>query len=218
MSDHLTKSKISRRAVFQTTGKAVASVALTPVIQSAIVSCIASSDAAAEEQAPLNGIAGIDRVTVLQGKTYLRGWAGYGNPPSTVRGRGAAPGSNQPPPVPSGPAPTVTWSKESGPGTVAFADSKSLITTATFSTPGVYVLKLTADNGRTTASSTLNVLVETPPPAKQLDAVYTKNFKIDNPLWSAKSKALMVNWIPHCIDQINRTDLTLRSEERRVGK
>ena len=193
MSDHLTKSKMSRRAM------------LGSVVQTAIVSCVVSSDAAADEGAPLNGIAGIDRVTVLQGKTYLRGWAGYGNPPSAVRGRGPA----APPPVPSGSAPTVTWSKANGPGAVAFADAKSPITTATFSTPGDYVLKLTADNGRTTVSSTLNVLVETPPPAKQLDAVYTKNFKIDSPLWSAKSKALMVNWIPHCIDQINRTDLTL---------
>ncbi len=192
MNDHLTKSKMSRRAM------------LGGVVQSAIVSCVVSSDLAADE-APLNGIAGIDRVTVLQGKTYLRGWAGYGNSPSAVRGRGAA----APAPVSSGPAPTVAWSKALGPGAVTFADAKSLITTATFSTPGDYVLKLTADNGRTTASSTLNVLVETPPPAKQLDAVYTKNFKIDSPLWSAKSKALMVNWIPHCIDQINRTDLTL---------
>jgi len=193
MSDHLTKSKMNRRAMLGT------------VVQSAIVSCVVSSDVAADEAAPLNGFAGIDRVTVLQGKTYLRGWAGYGNPPSTPRGRGAV----APAPAPTGPTPTVTWSKAWGPGAVTFADAKSPITTATFSTPGDYVLKLTADNGRTTASSTLNVLVETPPPAKQLDAVYTKNFKIDSPLWSAKSKALMVNWIPHCIDQINRTDLTL---------
>jgi len=195
MSDHLTESKISRRAM------------LGSVVQTAIVSCVASGDLAAQEQAPespLNGIAGIDRVTVLQGKTFLRGWAGYGNPPSAVRGRGTA----TPAPVPSGPAPTVAWSKASGPGTVNFSDAKSLITTATFSTPGDYVLKLTADNGRVTASSTLNVLVETPPPVKQLDAVYTKNFKIDSPLWSARSKALMTSWIPHCIDQINRTDLT----------
>ena len=34
-----------------------------------------------------------------------------------------------------------------GPGTVTFADPKALITTATFSAPGTYVLKLTADNG-----------------------------------------------------------------------
>src|SRR5262249_48550514 len=71
------------------------------------------------------------------------------------------------------------------------------------------VLKLTANNGQTTASSTLNVSVEAPPPAQQLDAVWAKNFKISSPLWSARTRALIVNWIPHCIDQINRDDLTL---------
>src|SRR6202043_131246 len=58
------------------------------------------------------------------------------------------------------------------------------------------------------SSSVLNVLVEPPPPTKQLDAVYTKTFKINSPLWNARAKALMVSWIPHCVDQINRTDLT----------
>jgi len=136
------------------------------------------------QNTPLNPIAGPDRVVVLPAKTYLRGRAASAEPLS------------------------VLWSKESGPGAVAFADSRSLITTATFSTPGSYVLNLKIDNGRESTSSTLNVLVETPPPAKQLDAVYTKNFKINSPLWSARAKALMVSWIPHCIDQINRTDLT----------
>ena len=37
--------------------------------------------------------------------------------------------------------------------------------------------------------------------------VYTKPYKIDSPLWNARAKALIVNWIPHCIDQINRTDI-----------
>ncbi|MBZ5622556.1 MAG: glycoside hydrolase family 127 protein [Acidobacteriia bacterium] len=191
---------MSRREMLRRAGKtAAASVALTPVIQSAI-----ASRALAAEDAPLNGIAGIDRVTVLPGKTYLRGWAGYGDPPRPVRaGRGAPP----PPPPATGPATTATWSKDSGPGAVTFADPKALVTTATFTTPGAYVLKLTVDNGQTTASSTLNVSVETPPPTKQLDAVYTKNFKIDSPLWNARAKALMVSWIPYCVDQMNRTDI-----------
>lgn len=46
------------------------------------------------------------------------------------------------------------------------------------------------------------------PPVKQLDAVYAKRFSIDSPLWNSRAKALMASWIPHCIDQINRTDLT----------
>src|SRR2546425_48398 len=113
------KPKLNRRELL---GKAAASVAAAPLIQTAL-----TCSATAAPAATLNGLAGVDRVTILPGKTYLRGWAGYGDPP---------------------------------------------------------------------------------PPAKQLDAVYTKNFKINSPLWNARAKSLMVSWIPHCIDQINRTDLT----------
>ena len=89
------------------------------------------------------------------------------------------------------------WSKESGPGDVKFEDAKAPITTATFSAPGEYVLRLTGDNGQTKSNSTLHVSVETPPPAQQLEAVYTKNFKIHSKFWNARAKALIVNWIPH---------------------
>lgn len=196
---------MNRREMFGTVGKAVTAVAITPVVQTAIVSCAMAAD-----EAPLNAVAGIDRVTILPGKTYIRGWAGYGDPPSSARPR-TQQGQNAPPPPPppTGPAPTVAWSKASGPGDVKFEDSKALITTATFTAPGVYVLKLTADNGKTKSASTLNVSVETPPPAKQLEAVYTKNFKINSKFWNARAKVLIANWIPHCIDIINRSDVTL---------
>jgi DUF1680 family protein len=194
----LSKNILSRRQVL------VAAASVVPAAMA--TSTAASGDSAAENAAALNGIAGVDRVTILPGKTYLRGWAGYGDPPRPVR---PAQGAPAPPPVEAGPPATALWSKASGPGEVHFADAKALITTATFSTPGAYALKLTVDNGQDTASSTLNVSVETPPPAKQLDAVYTKNFRVSSPLWNARVKALMASWIPHCIDQINRTDLTL---------
>ncbi len=42
---------------------------------------------------------------------------------------------------------TTTWSKVSGPGTVTFADSSALNTTASFSAAGTYTLRLTADDG-----------------------------------------------------------------------
>ncbi|HEY1494619.1 MAG TPA: hypothetical protein VGF49_08745, partial [Candidatus Solibacter sp.] len=183
------KKRFSRREM-------LGAVGLAPLLHSSI--------AIATEGSPLNGIAGIDRVTVLPGKTYLRGWAGYGDPPRPARGRPAQPA----PPVETGPPPVATWSKDSGPGAVTFGDPKALITTATFAAPGAYVIKLTVNNGQTTSASTLNVKVETPPPARQLDAVYTKNFQIHSPLWNARAKSLMVSWIPHCIDQINRNDLT----------
>ncbi len=202
MDDTLDNRDLSRRTILGAAAKTTAaSAALAPVLQTSIVSL-----AMAAETAKLNPIAGPDRVAVLPGKTYLRGWAGYGDPPkpSDPFRRDQPP---PPPPAPAGSVPTVIWIKQSGPGQVTFENPTALVTTASFVTPGAYVLKLSADNGQTTASSTLNVFVETPPPAKQLGAVYTKNFKIDSPLWSARAKALMVNWIPHCIDQINRTDL-----------
>jgi DUF1680 family protein len=278
---------------------AAATVALTPIIQNLIVSGVIAAD-----NKTLSAVAGIDRVTVLPGKTYLIGWAGFDNGPAQPgaegRGRGTAgptpasiefqmvPGANPrsqtvtlsvegaaswtataasnpswlsipsassirggggrgpgtvnpsftasvnagalPPgnyqtmvtinaPGAANPVQTISitlrilpatmiWSRESGPGTVKFADPNTLVTTATFTSPGAYILKLTVKSGETTASSTFNVAVETPPPAKKLDAVYTKDFKINSRLWNARAKALMTSWIPHCIDMINRTDLT----------
>ena len=132
-------------------------------------------------------VAGIDRDVMVGGKTYLSG---------SVKDEGK--------PKPA----VISWSKESGPGTVTFADARAPVTTATFSAPGDYVLKLTGDDGEIKTSETLSVKVQTPPPADRLDVVYTKNYRIDSPLWNARAKALIVNWIPHCIDQINRTNLT----------
>jgi hypothetical protein len=40
-----------------------------------------------------------------------------------------------------------TWSKTSGPGTVTFADPNNLVTSASFSFPGIYLIRLTADDG-----------------------------------------------------------------------
>ena len=196
MSRTQSPGKLRRREVLLRTAQAAG---FAPVLHTVILSCSQAADAP-----PVKGFAGVDRVTVLTGKTYLRGWAGYGDPPKSNVPGGRR---NDAPPAPTGPAPTIAWTKDSGPGKVTFADPNALITTATFSAPGAYVLRLTAGNGSSTASSTLSVLVEPPPPPKQLDAVYTKNFKIDSPLWSARAKALIVNWIPHCIDQINRTDI-----------
>jgi DUF1680 family protein len=155
--------------------------------------------------AALTSVAGPDRVVILPGKTYLNGWTGYGDPPRRDRRRNPQPK----PEVPeiSGTAPTALWSMLSGPGIVVFDNAKSAVTTALFSDPGVYVLQLAASNGKATVFSTLNVTVEAPPPPDHLDAVYVKRYMISSPLWRARAKALIVNWIPHCIDQINRTDL-----------
>jgi DUF1680 family protein len=131
--------------------------------------------------------AGIDRVVMTGGRTYLSG---------TVQALKSD--ASQAP---------VTWSKASGPGTVTFANANTIETTATFSSPGEYVLTLTAGAGNLRGSASLSVKVENPPPADRLDVVYTKHYKIDNPLWNHRAKALIVGWIPHCIDQINDPNL-----------
>jgi DUF1680 family protein len=189
-----TTPTITRRELLETMGTMAVVVAASPLIDGFPVSARAL---------PLAAVAGPDRVVMRHGKTYLNGWAGYGAPPRRAR-RGTPPPPAAPDP---GPAPKTTWSKVSGPGTVTFADPTASVTTATFSAPGEYVLLMTADNGAAKASSMLTVKAELPPPATPLTPIATKNYTITSPLWSARAKALIVSWIPHCVDQINRDDL-----------
>jgi len=58
---------------------------------------------------------------------------------------------------------TTTWSKVSGPGTVSFGNSSAVDTTATFSTDGVYSLRLTADDNDLTNSDDVTVTVNPEP-------------------------------------------------------
>jgi hypothetical protein len=55
---------------------------------------------------------------------------------------------------------TTAWSVANGPGTVTFADAGSVNTTASFSSPGVYTLKLTASDGQAASSDTVIVTVD----------------------------------------------------------
>ncbi|MDP6546697.1 MAG: glycoside hydrolase family 127 protein [Phycisphaerae bacterium] len=135
---------------------------------------------------PPSVTAGVDRVVMRGGKTYLSG-----------KMQAIGPGDST----------KTVWSKASGPGKVAFADAGAVVTTAKFSTAGDYVLKITATKGKLTGSSTLAVKVVTPPPAKQLVLIDTKSYKIDSPLWNSRAKALIVNWIPHCIKMIDDPEL-----------
>jgi uncharacterized protein len=130
--------------------------------------------------------AGIDRTVMLGGKTYISGDV------KSVT-----------------PVDKISWSKISGPGDVSFADEYAVKTTAQFSATGEYILSLTAKEGNLSSYSVLKVKVQQPPPEHRLDVVYTKHYKIDSPLWNDRARAIIVNWIPWCINQIERTDLTL---------
>ncbi|HEX6921622.1 MAG TPA: hypothetical protein VF314_15500, partial [Actinomycetes bacterium] len=61
--------------------------------------------------------------------------------------------------LPTGSTLTTTWSTVSGPGTVTFANPAAASTTATFSTSGSYVLRLTASDGTLSSSDDVTVTV-----------------------------------------------------------
>jgi poly(3-hydroxybutyrate) depolymerase len=84
--------------------------------------------------------AGKDSVVILPATASLD---------ATVTDDGKSPGNA---------TPTVTWSKVSGPGTVTFGNASAVDTTASFSTGGVYVLKLTASDGVLSSSDTVTVV------------------------------------------------------------
>ena len=130
--------------------------------------------------------AGVDRSVVIGGQTYLSGNGVW---------------------LQDRPGNAVRWSKVSGPGAVHFADENAAVTTATFSEPGDYVLALTGSGIDGKESSSLCVHAEAAPPKDRLDVVYTRKYVIDSPLWNARAKALIVNWIPHCIRNCERTDI-----------
>lgn len=131
--------------------------------------------------------AGIDRVVILGGKTYLNG---------SVKSLSSDSSDSR-----------VQWSKKSGPGKVVFEDAGAAVTTATFSATGDYVLELKGSKGSLSSSSKLNVQVIAAPPAKHLDLIDTSYYKITSPLWKDRSKVLMTAWIPHCIEKISDPDL-----------
>jgi DUF1680 family protein len=187
----------------------VIAVAGTAFAQQIVSGISSAAEQPAQTGPPLTAIAGVDRVVIQQGKTYLNGYAGYGSPRVTRQGglRRGIVETDISTAAAANPAPKVTWSKESGPGAVIFENANTAITTATFSAPGLYLLKLTAENGQTSVSSSLKVTVEQPAPARHLETVYTKPYKINNPLWNSTVKALIVSWIPHCIDEISNPQL-----------
>ena len=129
--------------------------------------------------------AGVDRSVVSDGKTYLSGKVTWLEDSSRNRAR---------------------WVKNAGPGAVAFADAASPVTTATFSQPGDYVLALES-SGSKGPSPAIGVHVEPAPPADRLNVVYTRKYSIDSKLWNDRAKALIVNWIPHCVAMCERTDI-----------
>jgi len=100
-------------------------------------------------------------------------------------------------PVPPGNL-TVNWSKVSGPGSVNFGSSQSPVTPVTFSWPGTYVLRLTANDGTTSVSDTVTVQVQ----SVSCDKVFiesggTVTFEAENYLTKSAGSGNLpaANWI-----------------------
>lgn len=125
--------------------------------------------------------AGIDRSVVVGGHTHLTGIV------QSLESERSA----------------IAWSKLSGPGEVTFADPRSAVTTASFSTPGSYELKLSASSSVASGSDTLVVKVSPEPPAKPWEPTYVKSYRIDSPLWNERLKTLVTTWLPQCVERIS---------------
>ena len=61
--------------------------------------------------------------------------------------------------LPSPESPATAWSLVDGPGEVEFADATAVDTSASFGEPGVYVLRLSADDGDLSASDDVTITV-----------------------------------------------------------
>jgi lysophospholipase L1-like esterase len=118
---------------------------LTAALMFAVVSCGSSgNNAVVRDNAPPQVYAGADQlVTWPVDQVVLHGEASDDGLPAGVL--------------------DLLWSKVSGPGAVTFGDASAQSTTATFSSTGVYVLRLTADDTALSASDDVTVTVNSAP-------------------------------------------------------
>ncbi len=99
------------------------------------------------------------------------------------------------------------WSVCSGPGAVQFADPANPVTTASFQTPGDYVLTFCAWSAGGTSCAPVRVRVEPPPTPRELGEVPVGQWSCDSPFWRPRLRAQIVGWIPHCVAMLSKPDL-----------
>ena len=136
---------------------------------------------------PPTAVAGPDRTVVRPAATFLHGG-----------GKGIRRADD---------VATGHWDKADGPGDVTFADAAKADTSATFSAPGEYALRFTYTLRGLPATDTLAVHVSDESPVKNLRSVYAASYAVTSPFWHDRLKALVVNWIPHCVAENEKPDL-----------
>ncbi|HYE73506.1 MAG TPA: hypothetical protein VEF04_09245, partial [Blastocatellia bacterium] len=93
--------------------------------------------------------------------------------------------------LPEGAPVTTLWSKVSGPGTVTFGNPNHVVTTASFSQLGVYVLRLTANDSQLSASDDVKITVNQAP---QVNAGTDQTARLNiNLLQNPGNEAALVN-------------------------
>ncbi len=144
-------NSLSTSASFTTAGVYVLRLTASDTLLSATDDIEITVNPAPVNQAPTVN-AGVDQTLTLPNSASLLGTAsddGLPNPPATV---------------------TVTWSQVSGPATATFGNANSLSTTASFTTAGVYVLRLTASDTLLSATDDIEITVN-PAPINQAPTV-----------------------------------------------
>jgi RHS repeat-associated protein len=84
--------------------------------------------------------------------------------------------------LPAGATPTVLWSVVTGPAPVMLGSPAAATTTATFTTPGLYVLRLTASDGALAASDDVSVTVSRANAAPLVDAGPDQTITLPDPV------------------------------------
>ena len=158
---------MTRRQLFEQFG----AVAAMSLVARPLAGAFGDGFPVSAQALPLTAIAGVDRVVMKHGKTYLNGWAGYGEPPRPRTRRAAAPRRAPPPPPPPGPAPSTVVEQGLRARRRDVRRSRRPRSRPRRSPrPATTSCRSPPTTATTKAASTLTVKVELPPPATQLDA------------------------------------------------
>lgn len=71
---------------------------------------------------------------------------------------------------------TVAWSKLSGPGAVLFSAPSSLATSAAFSSAGIYVLRIEANDGNASSHADVAIVASPPSGGNPVEVIYRETF------------------------------------------